>query len=184
MHRENIIYLNDVPQGFQSHDQWLKECNNHLAIWCQNQALDIALQHLAINDLYIVTETCADIIDHVEHCSRLIWSDGYTGEPPRKIQTLNLHILTQRVDYSEIFYLYRQVWLWKTVLNTLFEYSEQWLGEIVSQQIEDWIHKHPNTTNSIDGCGGDCITTATHQIQTGPLIWLLWNQAGCRRRSS
>ena len=56
-HRQNIIYLNDAPQGFKSHEQWLKECTIRLALWCQDQALDIALQQLASNDLSILKET-------------------------------------------------------------------------------------------------------------------------------
>ena len=147
VHRENIIYLNDVPQGFQSHEQWLKRCTIHLALWCQDQALDIALQHLAINDLDIVTETCADIIDHVEHCSRidlvrwLHWGTTIEKTNPQSRQSNSARRL-----FGDFLDCVDKFGCEETVLNTLFQYSERWLGEVISQQIEEWINKHPNST--------------------------------------
>lgn len=145
VHRQNIIYVNGVPQGFQSHDQWVKECTIHLAIWCQNQALDLALKELGLHNLDIVKETCTDIIDHVEHCSRidmvrwLHWgTTADLGSYDRKSTQRLFGALLDCID---------KFGCEESILNTLFEYSEQWLGsESISKFLEKWINNHPNTT--------------------------------------
>ena len=144
-HKQNIIYLNGIPQGFQSHEQWLKACTIHLALWCQNQALDLALKHLTLGNVEILEETCADIIDHVEHCSRidmvrwLHW--GTTGESitPKNIRSTR-RLFGAFLDCIDTFGCE------ESLLDTLFQYSEQWLGENIAKLLEEWIHHHPNTT--------------------------------------
>ena len=144
-HSQNIIYLNGTPQGVKSHDQWLKESTIRLALWCQDQALDIALQHLRSDDIDILRETCADIIDHVEHCSRidmvrwLHW--GTTADT-----TSSRGFRSTRKLFEAFLDCIDKFGCSDTLLNTLFQYSERWLGTNISKLVDEWVNHHPNTT--------------------------------------
>ena len=145
MHRENIVYINEIPTRSEPYDSWLQSVIRRIALWCQNTALDRMLSQWTNGEDADISRTCLDLIEYVDHCERIDvvrWIHwGLAKDGP---------ILAPRNE-SELFERFLdcidQVGGAKAQVSHILNHSLNWMGqEPLMSCIDKWIENHPNTT--------------------------------------